>query len=516
MKVYTLNQHSKLLLVLTLLAISGISTSPGLASATTPSDSSITEDIDSKISDLRQEIKQIEEELNRLKAEQESQRSKLEEEQKDDDFKSFEFHGYSRAGFGWNQDGGTGNKYRWDYGASGLDEHYWRLGNEPKDHYTALQLIKNFKTDDESFAKFNATLIVAPRGEDNFEQTELVVRQLYSELGSFSWAPGVTFWAGQKWYRHPGDQHITDWQFLDISGYGGGVGDIPISQSAKLSVALLGFIDENDYERVSGGTTEITDNGEPASYVVDFRVEEIPFSMGNILLQFAPTWTRGGEFSEPVLADDGSSITELDAESGWMTAFYLNFNDFFGLLEGGSGRIIGRYGRGYGSTLFNNRYMQPNPYTTAIDWGNSSRWSLMLDGVMEITPRLQIMPVIAYQQFDTGLDTNNSITKILYGGRAKYGINENFALQLEAGGVYLDSEPTMTSTGHLKDTLYKVTFAPTIQPELGFWVRPEVRFFMTYAWWDDKESNAFLEDLDGIDPDDTSGFTYGLQMEVWF
>lgn len=468
------------------------------------------------ISELRQAIEQMEKKLERLEAEKELQKLAAENRQQKDDFKSFEFHGYSRAGFGWNRDGGTGNQFRWNYDASGLDEHYWRLGNEPHDAYTALSFIKNIETDDQSFAKFVATLIVAPRAEDNFERTDVVVRQLYSELGNFDWAPGVTFWAGQKWYRHPGDQHITDWQFLDIAGYGGGVGDIPLGDSAKFSIAALGFIDENNYETVSGGSTEITDNGEPTSYVVDFRVEEIPFAMGDILIQFAPTWTSGGEFSEPVLADDGGPISKLDSESGWMSAVYLNFDDFFGILEGGSGRIIGRYGKGYGSTLFNNRYMQPNPFATSIDWGKSSRWSLMLDGVMEITRRFQIMPVIAYQAFDTGLDENNSITKILYGGRAKYSINKNIALQLEAGGIYLDSEPTMTPSGHLKDTLYKVTFAPTIQPKLGFWVRPEIRFYVTYAWWEDTQSNAFLDDPAGIDEDDTSGLTYGMQMEVWF
>jgi maltoporin len=454
--------------------------------------------------------------LEKLEAEREQEALAAEENNKEGEFKDFEFHGYSRGGFGWNKDGGTANQYRWNYDASGLDEHYWRLGNEPHDAYTQLSFIKNIETDDQSFVKFDATIIIAPRAEDNFERTEVVVRQLYSEMGNFNWAPGVTFWAGQKWYRHPGDQHITDWQFLDVGGYGGGIGDIPIGESANFSLAAIGFIDENEYEKVSGGTTEITDNGEPASYVVDFRVEEIPFSMGNILIQFAPTWTSGGEFSEPILADDGSAITELDSESGWMSAIYLNFDDFFGILKGGSGRIVGRYGKGYGSTLFYNRYMQPNPFDTSIDWGNSSRWSLMLDGVMEFSRRFQIMPMLAYQEFDTGLEQNNSITKILYGGRAKYSLNQNVALQLEAGAVYLDSEPTVTPSGHLKDTLYKVTFSPTVQPKMGFWVRPEIRFYITYAWWDDEESNAFLDDPAGIDPDETSGLNYGMQMEVWF
>jgi maltoporin len=51
---------------------------------------------------------------------------------------------------------------------------------------------------------------------------------------------------------------------------------------------------------------------------------------------------------------------------------------------------------------------------------------------------------------------------------------------------------------------------------MGFWVRPEIRFYVTYAWWNDTESNAFLDDPAGIDSDDTSGLTYGMQMEVWF
>jgi maltoporin len=195
-----------------------------------------------EVADLRQDVEAMGKKLEELAGENKKTEAEA--------FKSFEFHGYSRAGFGWNQDGGTGNRYRWNYDASGLDEHYWRLGNESHNAYTNLTLQKNIKTKDQSFAKFVTSLILEPRGEDNWEETNIVVRQLYAELGNFSWAPGVTFWAGEKWYRHPGDQHITDWQFLDIAGYGGGVGDIPLGELGKLSIAALGFIDENSYETV--------------------------------------------------------------------------------------------------------------------------------------------------------------------------------------------------------------------------------------------------------------------------
>jgi maltoporin len=241
---------------------------------------------------------------------------------------------------------------------------------------------------------------------------------------------------------------------------------------------------------------------------VDLRVEEIPMGdIGNILVQFSPTWTTGGRIDD---------TTELESEAGWMSALYLNFDNFFGMMEGGYGRVILRYGSGYGSQLVNTDFRVPNPVNEDVNWDDSSRWSVSFDGLMEISPNLQIMPVIAYQQFDNGFEDNNMIKKLLYGGRVKYAVNDNFALQLEAGAIYLDSEPSTTATGHLDDTLYKVTFAPTIQPSKGFWVRPEIRFFVTYAWWDGEESNAFLDDAAGIDPGDTDGLTYGIQMEVWW
>lgn len=80
---------------------------------------------------------------------------------------------------------------------------------------------------------------------------------------------------------------------------------------------------------------------------------------------------------------------------------------------------------------------------------------------------------------------------------------------MEAGAVYLDSEPSATASGHLEDTLSIAIFAPTIQPDLGFWTRPEIRFYATYTWWGDDWSNAYLNDAAGIDPGDTGGLTYG-------
>ncbi|NCD34746.1 MAG: hypothetical protein EOL87_15190 [Spartobacteria bacterium] len=420
----------------------------------------------------------------------------------------FEFHGYSRAGFGWNGKGGAGNRYRWQYGASGLDEHYWRLGNESHNCYTALQLIHNWEREDESFVKFNASIVVEPEGEDNWEPVNVVVRQLFAEMGNFTWAPDITFWAGQKWYRHPGDNHITDWQFMDIAGYGGGVGDIPLGGYGKFSIAMLGAMAEENV---------FTDNGRPTSSLIDLRIEEIPVGIGNLTLQIAPTWTEGGTVTS---GDEALIGKEMGKESGWSSTVMLNIDGFFGLKEGGYSRFIARYGSKLGSPLFMNRFIKSyeDDEETAINWDKAYRYSLSLDGLVEFSENFQFMPVIAYQYYDNGLDNNNIVQKLLYGGRFKYSVTDNIALQFEPGAIMLNSETaTFADGGHLDDTLWKFTPCITIQPDPGFWVRPEIRFFVTYATWGEKESAQYLEDTNGIDVgEDTSSWTYGMQMEAWF
>jgi hypothetical protein len=52
------------------------------------------------ISELRQSIEQMMERLERLESEKALKTSAAEEKPQEEAFKSFEFHGYSRAGFG--------------------------------------------------------------------------------------------------------------------------------------------------------------------------------------------------------------------------------------------------------------------------------------------------------------------------------------------------------------------------------------------------------------------------------
>ncbi len=80
--------------------------------------------------------------------------------------------------------------------------------------------------------------------------------------------------------------------------------------------------------------------------------------------------------------------------------------------------------------------------------------------------------------------------------------------------------------GKGKGGLTKVTVAPTLTFDSGFWARPQLRFFVTYAKWDKGVSDA----LDGNYNWDTNTITaggysrsgstdtvnFGVQAEVWF
>jgi sucrose porin len=66
-------------------------------------------------------------------------------------------------------------------------------------------------------------------------------------------------------------------------------------------------------------------------------------------------------------------------------------------------------------------------------------------------------------------------------------------MQYEVGYEYLDDENYKGVNGKGKGGLTKVTVAPTLTFDSGYWSRPQLRFFVTYAKWDKGVSDA----LDG-------------------
>jgi maltoporin len=101
------------------------------------------------------------------------------------------------------------------------------------------------------------------------------------------------------------------------------------------------------------------------------------------------------------------------------------------------------------------------------------------------------------------------------GGRISYALTNNFKLLVEAGTTSRQSD------GQAKQTLNKITVAPTLAVGSDFWSRPELRFYVTRANWNDtaaKENstlNATTLQGSGLG-DRTAVTTAGIQIEGWF
>ncbi|MFH1665895.1 MAG: carbohydrate porin, partial [Candidatus Omnitrophota bacterium] len=113
-----------------------------------------------------------------------------------------------------------------------------------------------------------------------------------------------------------------------------------------------------------------------------------------------------------------------------------------------------------------------------------------------------------YERDDNGQGTD-AVKHWFSGGlRPIYNFTDNVALAFEAGADHVNSQPD-----NLNGTLYKFTIAPELRFNNKFMGRPELRAFVTYAFWGDD----FKGSTGGSAySDDTSGLTVGVQMEAWW
>src|SRR5699024_6258010 len=101
------------------------------------------------------------------------------------------------------------------------------------------------------------------------------------------------------------------------------------------------------------------------------------------------------------------------------------------------------------------------------------------------------------------------------GTRLVYYVMDNFRLNLEASTGWTEGGALGTDD---EARLSKITFAPAIVTGRGFFARPELRLFVTYADWNDTAANVGVFQGTATNPfdDSTDGLTFGIQTEVWW
>jgi maltoporin len=118
-----------------------------------------------------------------------------------------------------------------------------------------------------------------------------------------------------------------------------------------------------------------------------------------------------------------------------------------------------------------------------------------------------------WQRDDMGTGERGAKTDWYSGGaRVSFGIFEHFKMLGEAGIDQIKKD-----NGSDPSYLAKFTVAPTIAAAKGFWSRPELRLFYTYARWNDNAATS------GVDSGNIyretyanyrSGFIVGMQGEA--
>jgi maltoporin len=405
----------------------------------------------------------------------------------------FRFHGYLRSGFGVD---GTG-KGQQPFIAPLAGAKY-RLGNEAET-YLETTFAYGTTSEDKDPAYFDTRITlayVAPTSSSNSFATTFSLREAFA-LARRVWAaqPNATFWAGARFYdRH--DLHINDFWYRDPSGFGGGVEDIMLGEDARLAFSWIGGTQD---QLDSNGTVPRDELFRFNKSTFEARV--YGFDVGRTRLSFAFDVT---DFDGDEVATGGAPVVVEDdlGGSGQAIAEWP--------FTGGRYKVALQYGTGAASG-FRSVLTPPVGRTFVpgeqVDTGDIWQFRFVNDLLLEQRGPWQLQVAAIFQELDNGAASNNRIRWVSLGARPVLRLGRFFSVATEAGWDY-------TRQSDLPDgSLFKLTVAPQITPNLKFFSRPSLRAFATWAHW----SDSFRGRVAPVTyADDVHGAAFGVQLESWW
>ena len=371
------------------------------------------------------------------------------------DVAGIEFHGYSRGGPVLNYDNNTKGGL-----SLGGELQKFRLGNEG-DNGIEIDLIKNFEA---GGMKWKVHYMPA-----KWNSGAIGTEQAYVEMSGLSFAPEAKIWAGQRRMRIQ-DVHIVD-NFLMNYGdnQGAGVTDIGIG-GAKLGLGVF--------------------SGDKFDAALPLGVKATRLNA-----DFSEIKTNdGGKLRVLLTSVSGSGLAGGSSGSG----ISVSHNQENFLVKGMSNALFLQTSQGH--ARIDGEFLGIDGVT------GGQRVSRIADSLNWQSGAFGGQTLLSYQTSKddlTGVTTKDTSL----GGRVSYAFSPNFKMLGEVG---LTNRQAPTGD----QTLNKVTIAPTISVGQDFWSRPEVRFYVTKASWNDAAAlaNASTFGAGGK----TSSTIVGVQYEIWW
>jgi maltoporin len=327
---------------------------------------------------------------------------------------------------------------------------------------------------------------------------------LYVDIKGIPWLSGGTPWVGTRYYKREAI-YISDFFYWNPSGVGAGIEDIQLGRGTKLplrDMTLSYGVFAVDGEPVSAGASNPS---LPAQVDLGFRndvqLRGIKFyDTGELQLgfQYIADWSNHKDAN-------GDSVTH----GGWgVTVQHVQ------KLLGGENKIAFQYGRG-GGTGFGtlSRFYYPDFSLNFAPSESRMRGVEVL--TVQPTKWLGAQADFVYQHDDLGKSgTTNWLSA---GTRLGIGFTKHAKLLGEVGYDHVkksfDKDPQW---------LAKFTIAPAITADQGFFARPELRLFYTWATWSQAASVATVDSGTLFTNPDSkgaytlSGSTFGVQAETWW
>lgn len=392
------------------------------------------------------------------------------------------FHGYLRAGAGSSTTGDGGPQSCFGLGGNTVK---YRLGNEC-DAYTEFGYTKEIANND-GVSYMGTFWVNAYAPNSDFGDNKVGIVKAYVEAKGLDFLNGGTAWVGKRFYYRP-DIHMLDLQFINMNGTGAGLDRIPAGPG-KFSYA---FFKDNDVT-VTNATTKAT--ATKAATRQNFIWGEIPVNVNGQL-----------DLAATVITAQGADNDQFGPKhNGWQVSAFHRQDKVFG----GSNTFGVQYGVGPGIGGAGNGQFGASGSTS---FGSDVKRTRIFND-MAIQPMTNFgMEFVALVQRDKS-DAGGSSTWTSIGARPVYAFTNHFKLVAELG-----TDRVTAPNGGAAKRLTKLTIAPTISAGPGLWSRPELRAFVTYGKWNDA-ATASVNASNNSGPvynNNTSGTSYGFQVETWF